>query len=155
MGNMPRMALALIATLLASEVAMAHAAFVEARTVPGVLIEAAYETGEPMAQAQVTVYGPTDPARPAMTGLTDEYGVFGFVPTPGETGSWAVQVRQAGHGAMAHVRVEGSSDASTIHEPSSSPVTGLQRLIITAAVIWGFIGTALFFTRRRPSNAST
>lgn len=155
MRNRFRMALALIATLPAAEGAMAHAAVVESRMVPGILIEAMYETGEPMSQAQVTVYGPADPARPALTGLTDESGVFGFVPTPGETGSWAVQVRQAGHGSMTHIRIGESSGPSTIQERSPASFNVLQRLIMAAAVIWGFIGTALFFNRRRRSHASS
>jgi nickel transport protein len=155
-GNAARMALALVALVSSAEVAMAHAALVEARLVPGILVEAVYDTGEPMVGAQVTVYGPTDPTQPRMTGLTDTSGRFGFVPTPADAGSWAVQVRQAGHGGMAYLRIDGhAGPAAGPVETSTSRMSMSQRLVMGFSVVWGFIGTALFFARRRSVHASS
>ena len=119
---------------------------------PGVEIIARYDTGEPMAGAQVTVFAPAGPgaaqAGPWLTGFCDESGRFSFVPDPSMPGTWSVRVRKAGHGDMLHI---------TIDEPDKSPppeivgvgYTPSQIALMTACVIWGSIGSALFFSRRR------
>lgn len=148
----------LLALLPVADRLLAHAAIVKGQEVSGVWVEAIYETGEPMAEAQVTVYGPDNPTKPLMTGLTDASGVFTFVPPPEAAGLWVVQVRQAGHGAMVSIPL-----GATLQEgrpavtaaSSAAGVTGTQRLVMAAAVVWGFVGTALFFSRRGRGNAST
>lgn len=108
-------------------------------------IIARYDTGEPMAEAQVAVFAPGTPAEPWLTGLCDQSGRFYFVPDPQMPGLWEVQVRQAGHGGLIRVEV-GENGAGP-------PVTGgfsfAQRILMAAAVVWGLVGTAFFFSRRR------
>jgi nickel transport protein len=99
-----------------------------------------------MAGGQVTVYAPDDPSQPWLTGVCDDEGRFTFTPDPEIPGTWDVQVRQAGHGDMVHIPIgaEGATAAST-------SVSTLQIVLMAAATVWGFVGTALFFSRRRSS----
>jgi len=77
--------------------ALAHGAKIEYTLSTAVELVATYDTGEPLAGGQVTVYAPDDPATPWLTGVCDDEGRFVFTPDPGKAGSWDVQVRQAGH----------------------------------------------------------
>ena len=123
--------------------AEAHGVSVQHRS--GVEIEARYDTGSPMGNAQVAVFAPEQPETPVMTGTTDDDGTFWFVP-PAEhpTGIWEVQVRLAGHGALLQVPV--GADRGSAGPVAS--LTPLQRGLMGAIGIWGFVGTALFFSRR-------
>jgi nickel transport protein len=108
-------------------------------------ITAVYDSGEPMAGAQVTVYAPDEPSVPWLSGICDEQGRFTFTPDAAIPGSWAVQVRQAGHGDMVHIPVGDNTTASD----GGGGFTTLQIIIMSACVIWGFVGTALFFARKK------
>jgi nickel transport protein len=130
---------------------LAHGVVLEHRQVGSVEVLAQYDTGEPMANAQVIVYAPDEPNEAWQQGTTDDQ----------------VMVRQAGHGGIITVPVSpemadgapppASEGATTDSEtagsvPNSviSPGTNLspvQRGITIGSVIWGFIGTALFFAR--------
>lgn len=153
----PAIALAasLVATALSPAPALAHAALLELRSVEAIRIVAFYDTGEPMAQAQVVIYAPDAPASAWSRGVTDDEGRFDFVPDPSLPGRWSVQVRQAGHGAIAHVDIPTAADgprvetAVLIATDSSAGGSVLQRVTMVALVAWGALGTALFFMRRR------
>lgn len=140
--------------------AIAHGVTVEHRQVSSVEISAQFETGEPMANAQVLVYAPDQPAEPWQQGTTNDQGRFSFTPDQTQPGSWEVMVRQAGHGVVTTIPVENSSPENSTSDPGTeaeaepnsliSPSTGLspvQQGITIGSVIWGFIGTALFFAR--------
>jgi len=163
--------LALVGTSWAG-LALAHGVEVEHRRVSSVEVQARFETGEPMANAQVLVYAPNDPSAIWQQGTTDDQGRFNFVPDETLTGNWEVMVRQAGHGAIATVPVAGGqpaasdsegdaeiasegnsapgaeaeSDSNSLISPSTT-LSPVQRGITIGSVIWGFIGTALFFNR--------
>lgn len=145
-------ALALTAALAAPTAALPHAATVEAAPAQGIAVTAAYDTGAPMAQAQITVFAPDNPAEPWARGIADDNGRFAFIPDP-IPGRWTVQARTAGHGAVAHVvlddTVVGAAPVAMI-VASAGGIDPLQRWIMAAAVVWGFVGTALYF-RRRPA----
>ncbi|MEM6716632.1 MAG: carboxypeptidase-like regulatory domain-containing protein, partial [Cyanobacteria bacterium P01_C01_bin.147] len=101
--------------------------------------------GEPMAAATVQVFAPDDPQTPVQSGLTDASGRFVFVPTT--AGTWEVSVRQAGHGDIAAIPVEaGGLVASEF--TNDAGLSWLQRGVVVGAVIWGCVGTALYFGRR-------
>jgi nickel transport protein len=134
--------------LLLPAAAAAHGALVEYRPAPGVVVQALYDTGQPMAGAQITVFAPDNPARPWLAGTADDQGRFAFVPDPELPGAWAVQARLAGHGAMAHIDLAPTEPGAEVAVAPGAPGTG-QRWIMALAVIWGFIGTALFFARRK------
>lgn len=135
---------AILGGLSLPAIALAHGAHIQARDTTAVVIEAAYDSGEPMVNAQVQVYGPEDPQTPVFAGVTDAVGRYVF--TPDQPGNWEVSVRQAGHGDIAVIPV--SAD-NTIAQgfTNSSGLTGMQRFITAGAVIWGCIGTALYFRR--------
>jgi nickel transport protein len=136
--------LAAIAVVCTPLIALAHGAHIQSRTASAVEIQASYDTGEPMAEAQVQVYSPEDPQTPVFSGVTDESGKFVFVPT--QSGDWEISVRQAGHGDIAVVPVE---TGGTIAEEftNSGGLSPMQRVIVAGAVTWGCVGTALFFWR--------
>lgn len=123
-------------------------------------VQARYDTGEPMAGAQVTVFAPGDPQTPWLTGQTDPQGRFWFRPD-GE-GSWQVRIRQAGHGGIVTIPVDSSSgdpSQAQVPEASHSSAPGIpgggMRWLMAATWVWGLVGTALFFSRfgRRPPHA--
>ncbi|MGB7487272.1 MAG: carboxypeptidase regulatory-like domain-containing protein [Phormidesmis sp.] len=140
--------------------AIAHGAVVEA-TQTAVAIKATFDNGEPMAAAQVLIYAPSDPQTPWTKGQTDEKGYFVFDPAEQDAGQdaaptagqWEVTVRQAGHGGTTTFAVgDAVGSAGSVSTSSALPgnpsAAPMQRWISMAAVIWGFVGTALFFSRK-------
>jgi len=122
----------------------AHGAKIEYQVDLGIEIRALFDTGSPMAGGQVTVYAPGDPSAPWLTGVCDEEGRFIFSPDTARAGMWDVQVRQAGHGAMIHIPV--GEDTPTA---GTTGLSAIQIVLMGVCVIWGFVGTALFFVRGR------
>lgn len=134
--------------------ALAHSVQVSAHLTEGVQVRAVYDTGQPMAQAQVALFAPNNPAQVWARGRTDNDGIFRFVPDAAQSGAWTVQVRQAGHGAIVSIT---TGNATTQMAAASAPEQTLtQKLVMAALVAWGALGTALFFRRRKgSSHAST
>ena len=145
---------------------LAHGVTVEHRAVSSIELVARFETGEPMANAQVLVYAPDRPTEIWQQGTTDDQGQFSFAPDPAQPGRWEVMVRQAGHGELTIIEVGAGAETAdaggeaAISAPGTdaeratnsliSPSTTLspvQRGITIGSVIWGCIGTALFFNR--------
>lgn len=142
----------LAAVLLVSRVA-AHGATITTTSQQATVVSlvATYDSGEPMANAAVTVYAPDDPATPWATATTDAAGQYVFVPDPQRPGTWEVTVRQAGHGSTAYVAVAGDTGDAPVVAASTSDAGGyspVQIVVMSAAVVWGFVGTALYFLRR-------
>lgn len=125
----------------------AHGAKIEYTLHTTVEIRAAYDNGEPMGGAQVTVYAPNDPSTPWFSDVCDQQGRFTFTPDPAIPGTWDVQARQAGHGDIIHISI--GEDGAT---SGSTGYTTLQTVLMGACVIWGLVGTALFFSRK-PAHA--
>lgn len=124
--------------------AYAHGAKIEYTVAMTVEIIAAYDSGEPMAGAQVTVYAPDDPSTPWLTAVCDDEGRFSFTPDTNKPGTWDIQVRQAGHGDIVHIPLGAGSTGN-----GGGGNTLLQIVLMAICVIWGCIGTALYFLRRR------
>jgi len=116
----------------------------------GIEITAGYDTGRPMSGGRVSVFAPDNPATPWLTATLDENGRFRFVPDPAVQGTWTVQVRQEGHGAMIHI----PTGDFAIEEQQTGPASFglLQRIVAAACVVWGSIGTALYFSRRKKAG---
>ena len=136
--------LVLILALGPTGAAFAHGAKIEYTISMAVEIRATYDTGEPLAGGQVTVYAPDDLSTPWLTGVCDEEGRFTFAPDPAESGTWDVQVRQAGHGDIVHIPI-GENTAMT----GGTGYTPLQIVLMGVCVVWGLVGSALFFWRGR------
>ncbi|MFO7031469.1 hypothetical protein B9T07_16090 [Limnospira fusiformis CCALA 023] len=143
-------------TIAIPESAIAHGVIVQSQTTSAIKINAAYDSGTPMVNAEVRIYTPQDPSTPWMTGNTDDNGQFLFIPDHDNSGLWEATVRQAGHGALIAIPVsppgEQVSDSTQNAIASNSASSPVQKWVAAAAVIWGFIGTALFFTRLKPSD---
>lgn len=123
--------------------AYAHGAHIDYSINASVEIVARYDTGEPMAGAQVTVYAPDDPATPHSSGICDEAGRFTFVPD--RDGTWDVQVRLSGHGDMVHIPVgKGMTTGG-----GGGGYSVLQIVIMALCVIWGIVGTVLYIRWRQ------
>ena len=155
----------------------AHGVNITYQETRAIALEARYEGGQPMSGAQVAVFSPADPKTPWLRGTADESGRFIFSPDPAQPGNWEVQVRQAGHGEILVIPVggegttsaAGATDAAESAAPATSAsatgspisrsgggLTPLQRFTMAASVIWGCVGTALFFSRRpKAHNAHT
>ncbi|NCJ05253.1 carboxypeptidase regulatory-like domain-containing protein [Synechococcales cyanobacterium C] len=115
-----------------------------------IAIQARYDTGEPMAAAQVTVYAPDDPTTPWLTDTTTADGEFLFTPDLGQPGTWEVQVRQAGHGQILAIPITETAAGLEITsgEAAQGAPNPLQRGLMIGSVVWGCVGTALFFSRK-------
>ncbi len=132
-----------------------------------ITVRAAFDTGEALSEAQVAIFAPSDMINPWMTGVTDTDGVFTFAPDYTIEGVWDVQIRKAGHGGLIHLTLNASMIPPADSLVSAAPVsadspaqnnllgngfTPVQVIIMSASVIWGFIGTALYFSRRKTGS---
>ena len=108
-------------------------------------ISAFFDDGQPMSSAQVSVFTASAPTVPYLTGLTDANGSYLFFPDVSESTDWDVQVRKAGHGDIIHFSL---ADQSAI-ENSQRGLSVMQIVLMSACVVWGFIGTALFFSSKK------
>lgn len=122
--------------------ALAHGAELTATPVEAIALEARYDTGEPMAGAQVQAFAPDDPQTAVALGMTDADGRFVFVPDP-TPGRWTVQVRAAGHGAITYFEQGASALRVTVERSENWG----QRALMVALVAWGALGTVLFLRR--------
>ncbi|AIE74052.1 MULTISPECIES: carboxypeptidase-like regulatory domain-containing protein [unclassified Synechocystis] len=155
---------------------LAHGVKIQYQAVEAIAVAAHYDSGQPMAEAQVLVYAPDNSTEPWLTGVTDKEGKFTFTLAGDRPGNWEVTVRQGGHGSMITIpwqpKTAGNnigSDTVNTSEDSPDPnsnqtdpqltiasmsngtavLSPLQRSITVGAVIWGFVGTALFFSRSK------
>ena len=110
-----------------------------------VFVTATFDDGTPMDAAQVTVFSGAAPTVPYTSGIADENGRFAFVPNPDLSLTWDVQARKAGHGDMIHFSLTEESEVTD----AQKGFTTLQVTIMSVSVVWGFIGTALFFYTKR------
>lgn len=141
--------------------AYAHGALVEVNPAT-VEIKAAFDTGEPMDNAQVRVYSPADLEMPVIVGETDSEGKFVFSPDTSLSaaeGRWEVMVRKAGHGQTTSFELGNGVLQTTIDPYTDSLAASQSRFtpqhwISVAAIIWGFVGTALYFKARAKPTAN-
>lgn len=145
--------------------ALAHGANISYQQTQAIEIQAQYDGGTPMDNAQVTVYAPDDPATPWLKGMTDAEGKFTFSPDPNLSGNWDIKVRQAGHGDLVSIPLEGNTsnpenansgggensalNIATTPTLMNSGYTPMQKALMAAVGVWGCVGTALFFARRK------
>jgi nickel transport protein len=125
--------------------ALAHGVIVRYTVDIAIDIVALYDDGQPMAGAQVSIYAPDDPSTPWLTEVCDDNGCFSFVPDTSKPGIWDVQVRQAGHGDIVHIPIGEDMVATS----GTGGYTTIQIVLMAACFIWGSVGTALYFSRRR------
>ncbi|AUC60911.1 ECF-type Co2+/Ni2+ uptake system [Cyanobacterium sp. HL-69] len=143
----------------------AHGVVVEYEKLKTISVVAQYDTGEPMSNAQIIVHAPNNADKPYLRGVADEDGNFSFTPDENIAGNWTVRVTTAGHGSIINIPMEFdtstamsgdnsiNSDDNTKSRQNSSQTQGqsspntAQRLLMAVSGVWGFVGTALFFSR--------
>ncbi len=130
-----------------SQSALAHGAKIVYQTTPAIVIQAIYEDGTPMANAQAVVYSPQNPEKAWLTGVTNELGEFTFVPDRQLKGTWDVKVRQSGHGSIVRIPLTEGTLATT-SKPLLGGYSWGQKWLMAIAASWGFVGTALYFSRK-------
>lgn len=135
--------LAVLGMLAVPAIASAHGVRIQSQAASAIAIQATYDSNQPMADAQVQVFSPGNLQTPVFTGTTDSEGRFLFLPDA--PGDWEVSVRQAGHGEIVVIPVSAAGELAV--NSQSTGLTGLQRGIVIGAVIWGCVGTALYFYR--------
>lgn len=103
-----------------------------------------YSDGEMMSYAPYKIFLP-DGESVFQNGLTDKNGMVIFSPdSPGE---WRVQANDdLGHGARVMVNVGVGNMKPTGVAVGS--LSALQKVLMALCVVWGAIGTALFYRRR-------
>lgn len=146
--------LTLLALIVLPKKALAHGANIEYRESSAITIQAKYDDGQPMTNAQVVIYAPSDRTIPWLKGTTDDDGSFSFIPdaAPENVGNWDVKVRQSGHGDITSIPVMNGNLAKGTNPRVLSAGAGYspsQKIVMAAAVGWGFVGTALFFSRSK------
>ena len=109
-------------------------------------IKAYFSLDEPLAQTSVLIFAP-DQTEATFETSTDHKGVVCIAPD--RPGIWIVQVRGAGgHGVRVDVKVDESMIITASPEQSSGELSFLQKALIILCVVWGLVGTALFFKTR-------
>jgi len=136
-----------------ARVVQAHGSAIEV-TPNAVAINATFDDGTPMADAQVVVFSPNDPKTPWKKGQTDAAGQYLFAPASDMPGAWEVVVRTAGHGGTTTFAVD-ASGTSVVAPSAAATTAAMPKWLSMAAVVWGFVGTALFFSRRTPPADKT
>ena len=137
---------------------LAHGSNIKYRKTEAIEIQSNYESGSPMAKAQVTIYAPNNPSKPWLKGITDDQGKFIFIPDYSQTGNWQIKVRQSGHGNMINLAISENNKltdnrpekhSNINHNSLNNEYSSGQKLVMAIMVTWGFVGTALFFSRKK------
>ncbi|MGD1716439.1 carboxypeptidase regulatory-like domain-containing protein [Dapis sp. BLCC M172] len=138
---------------------IAHGVKIKHQITPSIKINAVYDTGLPLANAPVTVYAPNAPNKPWLKGTTDQEGNFIFSPDSSQSGYWEIKVRQAGHGELVSIPFEVDkshnydnkkiSNSNYYLASTYNDYNPLQKGLMIGCVMWGFVGTGLFFWRSR------
>ncbi len=136
----------LVATFALPAKAGAHAATITYESSVEVQITAADNDG-PMAGAEVIVYEP-DLITVYDQGTCDAQGKYSFAPDMSKPGDWKVRINHD-HSHLMYVTVGENVSASG----GIGGFSTLQIVLMSACVIWGIIGTALYFRRKREANA--
>jgi hypothetical protein len=108
-----------------------------------VTVQFATQDGQPMADAEVRVFAPGAPDKPAITGRTDKDGKFHF--TADRDGFWLAEARNGTEVARASVRV-GTPGGADNEKLSPALVIGLLVMLLVIAVWYRFLRAR---TRRR------
>jgi len=111
-----------------------------------VMIKAWFSGGKPFYPATFDLYSPDNYEKVYLSGETDNKGIFSFKPD--KPGKWIVMLRdKTGHGTRINLDV--NENLSLDKDNPIGSINLYQKLIMVVCVIWGFIGTALFFIGRK------
>ncbi len=105
-----------------------------------VTVNADYDDGEGMGEAQVVVYAPDNGDEPWLTGVADADGLYSFEPDTSIVGEWKIELRSAGHGETLYVMV---NDDGTISADEHSAISG--RMVLIGVAFIAALGIAGFY----------
>ena len=97
-----------------------------------VTVQFATSDGKPIADAEVRVFAPGEPVRPALTGRTDSTGKFEF--SANTDGLWSAEAHAGSEIARVTVRVGGGTEQS---EPLS-PIWMIGGLLLLLVLAFGY-----------------
>lgn len=103
-----------------------------------------FHSGVPLGDARVLIFAPGETKKYQET-RSDRRGIVTF--SPDRTGTWILQVREkSGHGMRINLPVkEGMIPEKT---ENTGSLSSLQKTVMALSIIWGLVGTALFFSRK-------
>ncbi|MEM7117277.1 MAG: hypothetical protein AAF614_32890 [Chloroflexota bacterium] len=138
--------LIIIAILLYASPALAHGTSMQMEVVNEATLElrALFDTGEPMSEAQITVYAADNPTEAWHSGVADENGFYAFDVDTSIRGEWAISIRTAGHGEILHLNVLRNGTIS-LAEVAERPLW--QTILIAVAVVAALGGIAYRYSR--------
>jgi len=96
-----------------------------------VTVEFATAGGQPMANAEVRVFAPGEPDKPALTGHTDSHGKFQFAAD--RDGFWSAEARIGGEIGRVSIRVGGDQPKEIV-----SPVWLIGGLLILLILAFAY-----------------
>ncbi|NQS90434.1 hypothetical protein HQ584_11675 [Patescibacteria group bacterium] len=122
----------------------AHSVVYEIKEDRAVIINVAYDDGEPMSYAEVKIFSPENKDIEHQNGRTDKNGCFAFLPD--QNGKWRIIVNDGmGHGVVTGVEVK---EAMKI-ETTAKGWPRLQKLITGVSIIWGLAGLIFYLKMRK------
>jgi hypothetical protein len=133
---MPKFRLAVLA-LAALLLCKSPAAALDLFATHNVTVQFATPDGKPMADAEVSIYGPGDPTHVVKTGKTDKNGKFDFGTD--RDGMWTAVARTGGEIARASIRVGGGEGADEPNELSPYIILGGLGVLLAMAVGFRFL----------------
>lgn len=111
-----------------------------------IALQASYDSGQPIPHAKVLVYAPGK-SESDHESASDGNGVFCFLPD--KAGEWKIEMSdRLGHGIRVSLNIDKDLNVEDLKEESKATLGLKQKLIMAFCVIWGALGTALFFKRK-------
>ncbi len=114
-------------------------------------IHALFDTGEPMSNAQITVYAADNPQEAWLSGEADAEGRYSFAVDSSISGLWGISVRKASHGELLYFDVTPNGRITLDQATERTP---LQTGLMAGGVLAVLGGIAWYFSRPR-KNAAT
>jgi nickel transport protein len=142
--------LLLLGVLSAGNV-LAHGVSIQWSIGEAVVVEAAFDDGSPLSGAEVDVYLESDPSSPCLTGTCDQSGRFILLPDSVMYDGIDIRVMKDGHGGWIHIQTATGMEGTEVR---SGGISTPRKLVMAASVIWGLVGTALFFRSRQRSTSA-
>lgn len=142
-----RLLLIFLSLILPTAMMYAHGTEYEILSTGVIGIKASFDTGETMAGSRVLIFAPGETV-PTFETKTDGNGIVCFAPD--QAGLWILQVRdESGHGMRINLEVDDSMKLDVSGTAGYRSFSIWQRIVMAACVAVGFVGTALFFRRRK------
>ena len=137
--------LILSAAVLLPSFLHAHGAHHEVIKNGAIGVKISLHSGAPWRDARVKIFAPGETATHFET-VSDPRGMITFFPH--KPGTWILQVRgKDGHAMRINLKVD--DKMIPVVTPPEGVFTGGQKALMALAIVWGLIGTALFFNRRK------